>query len=159
MPALGYLELNGTTSGEIKGGATREDRLDSIEFFHYQHRVEMTTGNQHGLPLGIRVHRPLTILKEVDISSPRLMQLLCTEERISDATFSWYLPNSSGLQELYYRIRLENAFINRVEPEMPNPDHPQWAAMAMMERVSFIYEKISWSWGADGSVEFEDEWN
>ncbi|MBF0219695.1 MAG: type VI secretion system tube protein Hcp [Gammaproteobacteria bacterium] len=159
MPALGYLELTGTIQGEIKGGATRAGRDGEIEFLHFWHQVEMTSGNQHGLPLGIRLHRPIAIVKVMDTSSPRLMQLLCTEERISEAVFSWYAPTPTGEEQLFYRITLENAFVVSVKPEMPDLQHPQWADFHMMETVSFIYEKIIWSWGADGQIEFEDEWN
>ena len=158
MPAFGYLELTGTIQGQIVGGATRSLRNGLIEVQQFNHNVVMSKGKSVGLPLGIRAHKPLSIVKSIDESTPKIIQMLCTEERITTAIFSWYGPDESGEQALFYQIRLENAFISSVQGNMPTLNEDNWENHKMVETVSFIYERISWSWGADGSIEFEDEW-
>ena len=89
MPTPGHLTLVGEIQGPIDGSCQIEEREDTILVQAYKHCVDLPA-DENGLPTGRRVHRPLMITKEVDKSSPKLFQVLCSGERLSEAPLAWY---------------------------------------------------------------------
>lgn len=71
------LTLKMTTQGDVKGSSTkREGDLDyskGIECFGFKYSVLIPFDSQSGLPTGQRKHSPITITKEKDSSSPKLL--------------------------------------------------------------------------------------
>jgi type VI secretion system secreted protein Hcp len=52
---------------------------------------------------------------------------------------------------------MQNAFITRIRPWVPNVLDRNNETIKHMEDVSIAYEKIIWTWEPDG-VEYEDSW-
>lgn len=158
MELSAYLEIEADRQGSIAGSSQRRGREGMIEILEFAHCVEIPVGLERATNAGQTTHRPLEVLKEIDKSSPKLMQALCEQERLSSAVFSWYRFTAKGKEELYYRVELRNASILRIEPWTPavNEQGQEW--VRFMERVRFSYERIVWSWGEDANVEYETEW-
>jgi type VI secretion system secreted protein Hcp len=156
MPMPGSLIITGETQGLIEGSCNITDREDTILVQAFDHTVEIPTDNR-GVASGRRTHRPMTITKEIDRSSPMLYFALCNNEMLSEVILNWYRLDGTGEHELYYTIHMENAFITRVHPWMPNALDRKNENMKHMEDVSIAYEKIIWTW-VDGGVQFEDAW-
>ncbi len=156
MPMPGNLTITGEVQGQIEGSCEMEGREDTILVQAFDHLVEIPA-DERGVPSGRRVHRPLTITKEIDIATPKLYQALCTGEFLTDVTLEWYRLDGMGQQEQYFTIQLENALISRIRPWVPNVLDRANETLRHMEDVSFTYEKIIWTWEPDG-IEFEDTW-
>ena len=156
MPMPGNLTITGEVQGLIEGSCELEEREGTILVQAFDHVVEIPTDDR-GIASGRRAHRPMTITKEIDRSTPMLYQALCTGELLTDVKLDWYRLDGSGEEELYYSIELENAMITRIHPWVPNVLDRSSEGLRHMEDVSIAYERIIWTWEPDG-IEFEDQW-
>lgn len=158
MELSAYLEITGSQQGPIQGSSVRRGREDYIEVFRFDHCVEIPMGADQGVGSGQALHRPISILKEVDRSTPKLYQALCQHEKLDEVRLYWYRYTAAGREELYYSIRLENARVLRIQPWTPDITDERQEQLRFMERVEFGYERIVWSWGPEGNVEYETDW-
>jgi len=154
MPLPGNLTIVGEEQGDFEGSCELENREGSILVMAFDHTVEIPT-DANGATAGRRVHRPITITKEIDRSTPMLYQALCSGERLTSVELEWYRIDETGTEELYFTIALENALISKVHPWVPNVLDKEKASYRHMEDVSIVYEKIIWTWELDG-IEYED---
>jgi type VI secretion system secreted protein Hcp len=157
MPIPGNLTLVGKEQGPIEGSCDIDGREDTILVQAFKHLVEVPT-NENGVPSGRRVHRPLMITKEVDKSTPKLYQALCSGEVMSEATLRWYRLDGAGDETQYFTVLLQNALIVKVDSWVPDVLDKQFASYTNMENVWFSYEVIRWTWEEDG-IEYEEHWN
>lgn len=93
----------------------------------------------------MRMHDPVTIIKKIDLSTPKLLQALVSGEMIERVTLKWYRIDRYGHEEHYFTDVLENAIVKKHEIEMET------------ESVSIAYEKITWRHEIP-SIEAEDRW-
>ena len=154
MALPGYMNIVAENQGSIEGECDLENREGSIVVQAIQHSVKLPT-DQRGLPNGRRVHMPITILKELDRTSPMLYQALSEGELLTEVTIDWYRIDSAGMEELYYRQTLKNAQITAIEFVVEHEADIANSKTGHMEKVSLIYDSISWSHETDG-IEFED---
>lgn len=156
MPMPGNLTLVGKEQGPIEGSCEIEGREDTILVQAFKHLVDLPS-NESGLPSGKRIHRPLMITKEVDKSSPKLYQALCTGEVLTEATLRWYRMDGSGDEVQFFTVMLQNAMIVKYESWVPDVLDKQNASYGNMENLWLTYEVIRWTWEEDG-IEYEDQW-
>lgn len=156
MPMPGNLTLVGKEQGPIEGSCDIEGREDTILVQAFKHLVDLPS-NESGLPSGKRIHRPLMITKEVDKSSPKLYQALCTGEVLTEATLRWYRMDGSGDEVQFFTVMLQNAMIVKFESWVPDVLDKQNASYGNMENLWLTYEVIRWTWEEDG-IEYEDQW-
>ena len=154
MALNAYMTLTGETQGEIKGGVTQAGREDSIAVYAVDHLVHAPLG-VNGLPSGSREHSPLVITKEVDKSSPLLINALVTNENITDLALRFWQPSPVGVEVQFYTIVLANASIVGLKTEMLNNKYPENMQHREREKVSFTYQTITWTW-EDGGISAED---
>lgn len=157
MPMPGNLTLVGKEQGPIEGSCDIEGREETILVQSFKHVVDLPS-NEQGLPSGRRVHRPLMITKEVDKSTPKLYQALCTGEPMSEATLRWYRMDGSGEEQQYFTVMLQNAMLVKIESWVPDVLDKQNAQYGNMENLWFTYEVIRWTWEEDG-IEYEEHWD
>ena len=155
LPA--YMFISAETQGDIEGDCELDDREGAIVLQGFEHVVEIPTDDR-GAPAGRRIHRPITVLKETDRTTPMLYQALCSGELLTEVTIDWYQLDGAGMEELYYRITLTNAIITSVRPSVPIVMLAENQVMGHLEKVSLIYDEIIWSHEVDG-IEFEDTWD
>lgn len=154
MALPGYMSIVGENQGNIEGECDLEERQGCVVVHAFDHCVKLPT-DQHGLPNGRRVHMPITILKELDRTSPMLYQALSEGELLTEVVIDWYRIDGAGMEELYYRQTLKNAQITAIEFEVQHDADVANSRLGHMERVSMIYDSISWAHEADG-IEYED---
>lgn len=153
-----YLTLEGETTGTIEGDVDTEPNAGSIRVHAFEHTVRTPRDSTNGLPTGGPQHTPLTIVKQLDKSSPKLRQVHALNENLIDFTLRFYRQNSeSGVNEHYYTITLLNAKIVGIRNWTPNTLDPSSRNYRDMEEVSFTYQKITWTHEPSG-VSTEDEW-
>jgi len=114
-----------------------------IEIYEYEHLVN--SAYQHG---------PVTIVKETDKATVRLYKAFLEGAAIVEMDIRFYRPDQHGGEEHYYTIRLENARISSMRGFMPDLLNGDNADHGHMEKISFTYQTIIWTYEPDG-MEFE----
>ena len=162
MALNAYLRLKGQKQGDIKGSVIQKGREDSIMVIAVSHQIVSPRDAASGLPTGKRMHKPFTITKELDKSSPLLYSVLCNNENIPEWSLEFWTPQisaktGSGAEVQHFTVKLENANIASIDFQMANNKHPDLMKFAEYENISFTYEKITWTW-KQGGIEAEDSW-
>ena len=157
MALNAYLTLTGETQGEIKGSVTQANRADSIMVISTNHEVISPRDAASGLPTGKRQHKPFTITKEVDKSSPLLYNALVKNENITAWKLQYYAPSSAGEENQHYTVELVNCSIAGIKHEMLNNKYPENMQHKEREHIAFCYQKITWTW-MDGGITADDDW-
>jgi type VI secretion system secreted protein Hcp len=157
MPMPIHMTLKGQTTGEIKGGCTQKGREGSILIFAFDHDIMSPRDIASGLPTGKRQHKPVTITKEIDKSSPLLYTVLCTNENLTEVVFKFWKPSAAGKEVQYYTIKLTNANIAARKTFFPNMLVAENTRLPHLEEVAFTYQKIEWTF-EDGGISFQDDW-
>jgi type VI secretion system secreted protein Hcp len=157
MPMPFHMTLTGTSQGAIEGSCIMAGREGSILCEALEHEIYIPRDTQSGLATGKRVHKPLTITKVFDMSSPKLFQALVIGEHMTDVTFKYYRISAAGQEEHYFTVKLTEAIVVSIKAWIPNCLDPKTETLTHMEDVSFTYQKIGWTWVPDG-IEAEDSW-
>lgn len=154
-----YLKLSGTNQGVISGSVLEPGLEGSIRILGFSHEISSPRDAASGLPTGKRMHRPFTIIKEIDCSTPLLHKLLVNNENIQQWELMSFRMTSKGKREKYYAVNLFNASVIGVNTEVIRNERTGDEPHQMIETVSFSYRKINWTYfGADGPVIAEDDW-
>ncbi|MBF0527987.1 MAG: Hcp family type VI secretion system effector [Deltaproteobacteria bacterium] len=157
MPIPPHLYITGTRQGKIEGPCPITGREGSIIVQQFDHEILIPRSTQTGQPTGKRVHNPLVIVKAFDKASPKLYQALTTGEILSEVVLKFFRITPLGKEEHYFTIKLEDAVIQAMAAFVPSCLDQNYARFTHMEKVSFVYAKIIWTWEEDG-IESEDEW-
>ncbi len=157
MSMPGFIEIKGENQGNIEGSSEKSGFESLIEIVTFKHCVDIPRNKDTSLYSGIRVHGPIRINKEIDKSTPKLYQALCSGEQLSEVGFVWCRFVKAGNPEKFFEIKLTNANIIGIQPVIRDRLEANKNQLPHLEKVSFIYEKIRWIWLPDGS-EFEDTW-
>lgn len=152
-----YLRLTGETQGEIKGSVTQAGREESIMVIGTSHEVVSPRDAASGLPTGKRQHKPFTITKEIDVSTPLLFSALTNSETITNFELRYWQPSLSGQEFQFYTIRLTNARICGIRQEMLNNKYPENMQHKEREHVSFTYQTIEWTY-EEGGISSQSKW-
>ena len=96
------------------------------------------------------------VTKVFDKSSPLLYTALATGERLTKCQLKFFRTSTSGTQEHYFTIELEDAIITKIRPYMENCQDPTKAHFTHLEEVSFTYRKITWNHEAAGTSGSDD---
>ena len=141
-----HMTINGATQGPIKGSVTAAGKEETIRVIGIEHEVVSPRDAASGLPTGKRQHSPVRITKRIDRSTPLLYVALVNNENLTDVTIKFYRTGSTGGEQQYYTITLVNAAVLELRESEINT-----------ESVSFVYEKIIWTW-EEGGITAEDDW-
>jgi type VI secretion system secreted protein Hcp len=152
------LRLVGQKSGKIQGSVTQKGREGTIAVIASSHAILSPRDPATGLATGKRQHRPLSITKELDRSTPILRSVLTSNETLTTCDLLFYRADrTTGIEAQYFTIRLTNASIASVEMQMPNNKQADLAALETFEEVTFVYQRIEWTW-TEGGVAAADDW-
>ena len=158
-----HLTLVGKSQGWIQGESTRisMERENTIEAYAYTQMVIMEPDERTGAAGTVRDHFPITILKRIDKSSPKLYRAWRTGEPCT-ATFRFYRPDprGTGEEEQYYTVVLRGARISALRREVPNTMDPATSNYPPVERVSFTYAEYEEVYDSvTGAAEDGDVWH
>jgi type VI secretion system secreted protein Hcp len=157
MALNAYMRLTSEIQGEIKGSVTQAGREVSILVVAFNHEIDSPRDAASGLSTGKRQHKPLVITKEIDKSTPLLMNVLTNNENITNFSLQFWQPSRSGRENQYFTIELVNAGISNIRQEMLDNRYPENMKLTVVEQVSFVYQKIIKTW-TDGGISAEDDW-
>jgi len=162
MALNAYLQLKGQKQGDIKGSVTQKGREGKIMIIAVSHEILSPRDAATGLATGKRQHKPFTITKQIDKSSPLLFSALVNNEIITDWELQFFTPQvkasaGGGAEVNHYTIKLTNAQVIDMKTIMPNNKNAELAHYAEYEELQFSYQKIEWIW-MEGGVTFSDTW-
>lgn len=135
-----YLVVNGV---DIEGENTTAGREGSIVVFSVGSSVVVPSGGPSPAQ-----HKPFTITKPIDKSTPLILKALVQGEIVSSAEFRFYRPTPGGDQH-YYTVLLENG---RVTSASAVSD----VAGVPVEMVGFEYQRITWTYEPTGATHTHD---
>lgn len=144
MPLPYIVELTSKSSGKIEGSGRIYGRDKVIIAYSFSHKVTIPKDNDeidHG---GLNFHYPLTICKEIDKSSPVLFQHLVSASVFENVVIRFFKADGSGKDINHYTIKLNDAIITDISPNMEKAFLKENEPFRHMEYVSFAYRKIAW---------------
>ena len=151
-----YMTIKSDDQGDIKGSSKIKGLEGTITVYSYDHCVEILKNRDSKYASGQRLHQDLMVSKEIDKSTPKLYQALCTGDKC-EVEILWYLPSHKEKKNEIYRIHMKNALITKLKPKFIDPFTRTFDQTPYLEEVYFAYEKITWTWIPDGT-EFVDSW-
>lgn len=154
MSIPAYLWLEDEKGSPIVGGCLMPARLGSIELKSFSHGVTIPVDPQWGKLTGTRVHRPVSIVKEFDQTTPILYRAVCEGRTMKKATIKMYRISESGTETEYFNIVLDNVKIVTVSPYLA----PNGVSSTHLETLELRYEAIAWKY-SEGNIIYRDTWN
>jgi len=154
-----YLTLKGQKQGEIHGSATQKGRENSILVHAFDNEILSPRDPASGLATGKRQHLPVTIVKQVDQSSPKLWTALVSNETLITWELRFWAPGvpDAATEKQIYTVILTNASIASMHEFMKDNQAPSQATLPLQEQISFTYQKIEWVW-TEGAITAMDDW-
>lgn len=143
-------------SNDIQGSNSKGAREGSSVVVEFNHKVYSPTDDQRGTFTGARVHEPVMIVKEIDTASPQLYQACSQGQTLDELKVTWYRINPNGGEEQYYSHTFEGVKVASVEEILPNTKDPAKEKQTHLERVTFLYEKMTWR--HEDGFEYQDAW-
>jgi len=152
MPTPAYMTIEAANQGKISDGCMSADSVgtlsvssqeDTIQVQEFELDIEVPTDPQSGQPTGRRVHKGCRVVKYIDKSSPLLMQAIATGETMTAVDIMFYRTSTTGEQEHYYTVKLEDAILSTVKPYFPMALDPNSSNYSHMEELMFKYKKIT----------------
>jgi type VI secretion system secreted protein Hcp len=154
-----YLRLRGQKQGDIKGSVTQKGREGSILVYAFSHDLVVPRDPASGQASGKRMHKPVTITKDVDKSTPLLYQALIANENLPEWELQfWQTTTSTGGEQQYYTVSLANSSISSIGQRMANNKDPNVTRYEVYEEIAFTYQRITWTW-KDGGLTSQDVWS
>lgn len=136
-----YLQLDG-----IKGESTDDKHKDWIEVLSFDHSmmqpVSSTKSSAGGASGGRAQHGDFALVKNVDLSSPKLYEALSNGKHLSKAKLE--VCRAGGSQIKFLEITLEQVMISQVHLNSPMQANATNGDLIPTESVSLNYGKIEW---------------
>lgn len=154
---MAVVAIQTQTQGVITGDDTIGGQPDLIEIYGWSHEVVSPRDAASGLPTGKRQHKPFTLTKEIDKSSTLLMNVLINNESCPSALFQLFAedPRNPGSLAGYWQVELTNARVADIRHDTVGVGAN--GIPLVREHVSFVYQRITWTW-VDGGITAEDDW-
>jgi type VI secretion system secreted protein Hcp len=159
MAIPAYMTIEGENQGEISSGALSEDSVatytqegheDEIMIYAFQHNVPRGTSEQNGQIASMPAMKPIEITKMIDKSSPLLHNALTSGEQLT-VTINWYRISSSGEEEVYYVMEIEDAVLVDIQTVLPSIGDPNMSHLTHMEVVYINPGAVTWTHEAAGT--------
>ncbi|MBQ4772913.1 Hcp family type VI secretion system effector [Pectobacterium versatile] len=136
-----YVTIEGQEQGTISSGCSTFPSIgnkyqigheDQIMVYSFEHVLTREQNINHG---------PISFIKPIDKSSPLLGVAISNNECLN-LKFVFYRTSSSGAAELFYSIKLKDAYLIRVNVIYPHAiDH---ASNQPEEMITLKYQSITW---------------
>jgi type VI secretion system secreted protein Hcp len=149
-----YCTVVGIKQGKFQGDGVRGDNA-LIAVYALTEDLKVPYDAATGQATGRRQHSPITIVKELDKSSPQFFTAAVSNETLRSVTCTFYRNATDGASRAYYKVALTNATIVEVKN---SGDGVNGAAQGdERERISFVYQKIELT-DLDSTTSAADDW-
>ncbi len=139
----------------VSGDPATKGNATQIAVYSLTQELKVPYDPSSGQITGRRQHSPLTIVKELDKSSPQFFTAAATNETLKSVTCTLYRTAVAGELRPYYKITLTNATIVAIKD---SGDGVNGTAQGdERERISFAYQKIVLT-DLDSNTSAVDDW-
>jgi type VI secretion system secreted protein Hcp len=128
-------------AGTMSVTAQKQGAFGPIVVSGITHEITSPRDPASGLPTGKRQHQPITITKELDKTTPLLLNAFVDNENLTSVVI--------GIEE-------NGAQVETIKLTNANVQH--YVTHGTTEEWSFTYQKIEWEWLGDGGVSASDDW-
>jgi type VI secretion system secreted protein Hcp len=150
-----YCTVVGARQGTFQGDPVARGNATQIAVYALTQELKVPFDAASGQSTGKRQHSPLTIVKELDKSSPQFFTAAATNEVLKSVTCTLYRNSGNGQTRAYFKIALTNATIVELKD---SGDGVNGAAQGdERERISFSYQKIELT-DFDSNITAVDDW-
>ncbi|HEY6306729.1 MAG TPA: type VI secretion system tube protein TssD [Candidatus Angelobacter sp.] len=149
-----YIRIEGNKQGPFKGEGTRKGNNQWIPVVAVSHAIESPRDANTGLATGKRMHKPITITKEVDAASPQFFRALTDHEALREVVIEFVHAGPQGKEEVYQTVTLTDAVVSSIHKV--TGAHPGRNTHEL-EEVSLVFQKIEVSNKA-GKKTASDDW-
>jgi type VI secretion system secreted protein Hcp len=162
LPTRFYLTIIGADQqafvGDVNGDGIPDVMIGFKGDVHVHQPYDMATGQ----PSGKRHWDPVTIVKEWDASSPRILQALATNERLPQVLMQMLGGGGSGIPPgagpaAAYTITLTNALVVDFHQYAGDVASEEEGTTHVLEEISFTFQKIECK-SISGKKSFSDSW-
>ena len=151
-----YCTVVGAKQGKFQGDPGIRGDGTQIAVYALTEELKVPFDVATGQSTGRRQHSPITIIKELDKSSPQFFTAAVTNEILRSVTCTLYRNSGDGATRAYYKIAVTNATIVEVKD---SGDGVNGAAHGdERERISFVYQKIELT-DLDSNTTAVDDWS
>jgi type VI secretion system secreted protein Hcp len=158
MEYKGFMNVIGSNQGRISSGDTIIERVGAIGVLSLKHAVDQPIGTMSAMSNSVARHTPIIIQKEFGKDSPAFFQAMDKKEKLTSVEIEWYKFDYTGDESLFYKVKLEDAYLIKIESNNPTPWLGDTDNLKFIETYSFIYRKIDWAWGPDGASAYKSSW-
>ena len=162
QPVIAYASIEGQKSGIFKGNAITEGNEGKIECIGFRFLISVPHDPESGRSSGKRQHMPVVLIKNIDYSTPQLLQAATTNEILKSVVIEFYKKASDGRLQLYYRITLTNASISQLSQyggtALGDSGYNMNSTGNTYEEVSMTYQNIQFE-HVIGNTAASDDWN
>jgi type VI secretion system secreted protein Hcp len=123
----------------------------AIPLLEVRHTLVSPRDAATGQASGKRRHAPITVVKEVDRTSPLLLHAWVRNDVLPVWKLEFFAADRLGRRSVAYTIELRRAGITEIA--MTTAD----STGLPREAVSFVYEAVTWTW-LDGRTSTTDDW-
>lgn len=149
------LKANGE---DIQGESmvTTLGREDTIECFSFIYGVQSASETFSGTASGTRNYEPITIVKRIDKSTPRLWQALCQNHTV-EGRFEFFRPSPAGdgTTEHFYTVEIAEGRVAGIDFSSPDAMGGAGQTEPPIEVIRFVYNNMIQTYEA-GGVSHED---
>lgn len=135
-----YLKLSGP---DLKGESSDKDHGQWIELTGMDHElkqpVSASRSTAGGHAVGRTEHGDMTLVKELDLSSPLLYQAVSGGTTFQSAQIDFYRDAGDGKRVKYLEIQLKNVLISKVAVGIHD-------AFLPVETISLRYAAVQWKY-------------
>jgi type VI secretion system secreted protein Hcp len=128
------MKITGQKTGVFKGDITAKGHEDEINVLDYQFSVTSPRDPATGLPTGRRQFQPVMITKQLNSSSPEILNALDTNENLTSVVINFFQTTKTGAEVNFYRVKLTDATISA--------DKQSSSGSTVVEQVSFTFRRI-----------------
>ena len=131
---------------------------NGIKLASLQHGVTLPIDPASGLPTGQRKHSVLTVVKQLDSTTPKFYRALVNNENLTQVVIRFYGTTADSTVTNFFTYTLSNARVTAIRNWQPNANDPAAAPYVQPEEISFSYQSITWR-DELNAVETQDSWN
>ena len=110
-----YCTVVGNVQGTFPGDPATRGTTTQIAVYALTQELKVPFDAASGQSTGKRQHSPVTIVKELDTSSPLFFNAAATNEILKSVTCTLYRTTNIGQSRAYYRIALTNATVVEIK--------------------------------------------
>lgn len=151
-----YLTCVGNRQGAFNGPVTTKGFEKSVAVNVAGHAIISPSVAGSGQSTGKRQHKPFTITKSVDKTSPLFYSSVITSETLNTCTIKFVQPSGTGAPDTYYIVKLTNATVGSIEFKKGDVRGAA-GRFGEYEEISFTYQKIEWTI-TEGGITATDDW-